>query len=174
VNLNLMSQPTDKTAKQAALDKGTLAEELVAQWLIQQGWEILERRWRCQMGELDLIAYHRPIASSSPQGATPKPAANLAFVEVKARSSGNWDADGMLAVNAQKQTKLWRSAQLFLATHPNFANLPCSFDVALVHCRRSPKAIAPPLPTPIEMGKSKAIAGYFLTLSQYIPAAFDR
>jgi len=164
-----MPQPvSDKAVKQASLAKGALAEALVAQWLIEQGWEILEKRWHCRMGELDLVAYR----SSS----RPKAPANLAFVEVKARSSGNWDADGMLAVNAQKQAKLWRSAQLFLATHPALAELPCSFDVALVHCRRATGQTngALQIPSPVEFGKAVAIAGYLLTLKQYIPAAFDR
>jgi putative endonuclease len=169
-----MSQlSSQKAAKQAALAKGTLAEALVAQWLVEQGWEILEQRWHCRMGELDLVAYRRP--------SYPKALANLAFVEVKARSSGNWDADGMLAVNAQKQIKLWRSAQLFLATYPALAELPCSFDVALVHCRRITGRRVTDQPqrelqisSPVELGKGVAIAGYFLTLKQYIPAAFDR
>ncbi len=164
-----MPQPSaDKAAKQASLAKGALAEALVAQWLVEQGWEILEKRWHCRMGELDLVAYRRP--------SRPKASANLAFVEVKARSSGNWDADGMLAVNAQKQAKLWRSAQLFLATYPALADLPCSFDVALVHCRRVAGQLqgALQISSPVELGKGVAIAGYFLTLKQYIPAAFDR
>lgn len=159
---------SNKIAKRAALTKGALAEALVAQWLIGQGWEILERRWYCRLGELDLVAYR----SSS----CPKANANLAFVEVKARSSGNWDADGMLAVNAQKQVKLWRSAQLFLATYPALAEIPCSFDVALVHCCRvadqSQRELQ--ISSPVELGKGVAIAGYFLTLKQYIPAAFDQ
>jgi putative endonuclease len=142
----------------SSADKGALAEALVAQWLTQQGWEILDRRWTCRLGELDLVAYH------------PAPA-RLLFVEVKARSSGNWDADGMLAVNAGKQAKLWRAVRLFLADYPHLAELPCSFDVALVRCRKGGQGIAPD--SPVAIGEGRAIAGYTLTLQQYIPAAFD-
>jgi putative endonuclease len=158
-----MPQP-DRTARQAALTKGELAEALVAQWLTEQGWTILEKRWTCPLGELDLVAYRPPIA--------PKKFANLAFVEVKARSSGNWDADGLLAISSQKQAKLWRSAQLYLAKNPAYAQLPCSFDVALVHCRRS-RPSDEALSSSVELGKGQAIGGYFLTLTQYIAAAFD-
>ncbi len=178
------SKPPKKAvthAKIAQLDFGLLGEKLVAQWLEQQGWQILEQRWRCRWGEIDLIAHYRPPASQ------PK-AAILAFVEVKSRSQGNWDADGLLAVTAQKQAKLWRTAQIFLARHPQLAELPCRFDVALVQGKSWPhrpadfaftekigaekkknqgRAIAP-----IHLGQPVICSGYQLSLQHYIPAAF--
>jgi putative endonuclease len=164
-----------KSTRRSSLALGKLAEE-VAQWLIGQGWEILQRRWRCKLGELDLVIY------------TPHPASTqtpLAFVEVKARSGGNWDSNGLLSITPQKQDKLWRSAQLFLMQHPHLATLPCRFDVALVFCRE----LRSPLPEEkieigtieigtieigtIEVGKAVAIAHHCLTLQQYIPGAFN-
>lgn len=38
------------------LDIGALGEDLVAKWLAQCGWNILHRRWRCRLGEIDIIA----------------------------------------------------------------------------------------------------------------------
>ena len=35
---------------------GNLGETLVANWLIQSGWRILERNWHCRWGELDIVA----------------------------------------------------------------------------------------------------------------------
>jgi putative endonuclease len=35
---------------------GERAEEVVAAWLSERGWTILAHRWRCQQGELDLVA----------------------------------------------------------------------------------------------------------------------
>ena len=99
---------------------GELGEKLVALWLEFKGYQLLHQRWRCRWGEIDLIALEK---SSN----------TLIFVEVKTRSQGNWDADGMLAINAQKQQKIAKTAAIFLSQNTPLADLYCRFDVALVH-----------------------------------------
>ena len=96
---------------------GDRGEILVAQLLQANGWKILETQWRCQCGELDLIACDRQ---------------SLLFIEVKTRSDRNWDANGSLAITLQKQTKIIKAASIFLSQHPHLATLACRFDVALV------------------------------------------
>ena len=105
------------------LDLGLRAEQQVGLWLSEAGWELLHHRWHCRWGELDWVAI-APAAEAQPR--------SLVFVEVKARSRGNWDADGLLALNARKQAKLWQAAELFLAEFPELAELPCRFDLVLV------------------------------------------
>ena len=148
-------------------DIGALGEELAATWLTQRGWRILQRRWRCRWGELDLIAYRQ---NSIADQATDE--ASLIFVEVKTRSRGNWDADGLLSVTAQKQAKLWQAARLFLAKYPELADLPCRFDVALVSRQRLPEKdrhqqsldrLTCPIPGTAQ----------HLILQDYIPSAFE-
>ncbi len=133
----------------------------MAQWAVAQGWVILEQQWRCRWGELDIVLAQRSSTLNQWE--------LVAFVEVKTRSSGNWDENGALAITAQKQTKLWRTAELFLSAHPELSEVPCRFDVALVLGQR--------LRGEIDLaqvdGKTVAIAsGYKLTLHEYIPAAF--
>ena len=110
-------------------------EEVVAQWLQQQGANILHRRWRCRWGELDIITQWRE---------------ELVFVEVKTRSAGNWDANGLLAISSGKQEKLRSAAELFLAESPEFCECGCRFDVVLVYYQPVSAsgevcAIAPPV-----------------------------
>ncbi|MEG4339792.1 YraN family protein [Microcoleus sp. D3_18_C2] len=167
-------------------DIGTLGENLVADWLQQQGWEILHRQWHCRWGEIDIIALGRDEESEInigkenspfpiPHSPFPIPhSPTLTFVEVKTRRRGNWDAGGMLAVNTRKQAKLWQTAEIFLSTHPDLANNSCRFDVALVRCepsQQNTKQILPPLTA---ASSQYSLAGnYRLTLQEYIRSAFS-
>ncbi|MEG4423337.1 MULTISPECIES: YraN family protein [unclassified Microcoleus] len=160
-------------------DIGTLGENLVAEWLQQQGWEILHRQWHCRWGEIDIIALGRDEESEINRGNENSPfpiphSQTLAFVEVKTRRRGNWDAGGMLAITTTKQAKLWQTAEIFLSTHPDLANNYCRFDVALVRCepsQQNTKQILPPLTA---ANSQSAVAGnYRLTLQEYIRSAFS-
>ena len=165
-------------------DPGSLGEQLVADWWRSQHALILHQRWHCRWGELDLIIGH-PQRQPAKSGHAPSPQAPthvqakadrllaLAFVEVKTRSSGNWDADGALAITRTKQKKLWKTAQLFLSQYPAWAELPCQFDVALVYCHLLPRGKAIALHDLPRDRYSRIASGYRLTLHDYIPNAFD-
>ncbi len=144
-------------------DVGQLGETLVSRWLTQHGWQIVAQRWHCRWGELDLVV--------GQPGGTIAPFRAIAFVEVKTRRDRNWDEAGKLAITPQKQAKLWKAAQLFLLEHPEFADLPCGFDVALVHCEK----LSGTVDVSSVDGFSVAIAqGYRLTLTEYIRDAFTQ
>ncbi|MEG4499075.1 YraN family protein [Microcoleus sp. F10-C6] len=160
-------------------DIGTLGENLVAEWLQQQGWEILHRQWHCRWGEIDIIALGRDEESEINRGNENSPfpiphSQTLAFVEVKTRRLGNWDAGGMLAVSTTKQAKLWQTAEIFLSTRPDLANNSCRFDVALVRCEPSRPNTKQTLPPLTAANSQSAVAeNYRLTLQEYIRSAFS-
>jgi len=168
-------------------DIGTFGENLVAEWLQQQGWEILHRQWHCRWGEIDIIALGtdeeceiketqedsrlRMPNSRFPIPDSPFP--TLVFVEVKTRRRGNWDADGMLAVTMAKQAKLWQTAEIFLSNHPDLVNHSCRFDVALVRCEPIGQKNHKILPSTAANSQVSLTGSNRFTLQQYIRSAFS-
>jgi putative endonuclease len=143
---------------------GTLGEQLVGRWLQLDNYELLEYNWRCRWGELDLIAQDRTSGA-------------IAFVEVKTRSAYNWDADGLLAIDASKQQKLIQTASAFLGKHPTLAELPCRFDVGLVsyqscNLRQNANSDLAQI-NQLEIGQAITIECHQLTIKDYLTAAFD-
>jgi putative endonuclease len=163
-------------------DIGHLGEDLVAQWLLSTGWIILRRRFSSRYGEIDIIAqYDGKSEEAKKQGEkfsrAERPANStqhslLIFVEVKTRSSGNWDAGGRSAITLQKQAKISRTAEIFLAQYPEKADYSCRFDVAIVYCQRIPKNQTAVIATQESLATSSAAECNF-KLQEYIPAAFD-
>ena len=144
---------------------GSLGEQLTKRWLQLQNYELLEQNWRCRWGEIDLIVWDK--ASSA-----------IAFVEVKTRSRYNWDEDGFSAIDSIKQQKIVQTASLYLAKHPQLAELPCRFDVALVRYSKlsepvDPSSIDFQQITQLNLGQPVVCDRYQLVLANYLRSAFD-
>ena len=77
-------------------DKGEL---LTQKWYKKRGYKLLERNYRCRMGEIDLIVSQPGM---------------LVFVEVKTRSAGSIAAPKEW-VNIPKQRRIIAAAQHYLA-----------------------------------------------------------
>ncbi len=146
------------TAELNRAELGNLGESLVAGWLRSQGWHLQTRQWHCTYGELDLVVSKGPASSSG----------MLAFVEVKTRSSGNWDAYGLMSITRSKQAKLWKTARIYLLKHPQWTDATCRFDVALVACHRGTAPGAMPETKQLQVNDHQ-----YLVLQDYIDAAFD-
>jgi putative endonuclease len=95
-------------------EKGQRGEALAAAALIKAGYSIVARNWRCNQGEIDLIAEHK---------------GEIVFVEVRARFDGIDVA--IESITPTKQRKLQKLAQLYLSEH-QLDNKPYRIDVVAV------------------------------------------
>jgi len=100
----------------SAIITGQLAENLSGQFLQQQGASILERNYRCNVGELDIIAKHND---------------SIVFVEVRFRKNIAF-GNPLETITLSKQKKLIKAASYYLQRNKNFAKKPCRFDVIAV------------------------------------------
>ncbi len=78
---------------------GKEGERLAAQYLKKKGYVIVERNYRCALGELDLIVLDGRI---------------IVFVEVKTRSGHGFGIPSE-AVERKKQQKMIQTAQFFIS-----------------------------------------------------------
>jgi putative endonuclease len=112
---------TPSPARVAAFRTGISAESRAAAYLIAKGYRILARRFRTRFGEIDIVARRRNL---------------IAFVEVKARATLD---DAAYAVSPQQRQRIIDAAQMWLAGHPDHAQLDCRFDVILIAPRSLPR-----------------------------------
>jgi putative endonuclease len=82
---------------------GKRGEDLAVDHLSRQGYQVLERNWRCARGEIDIVA----IDGSA-----------LVFVEVKTRSSRNF-GHPLEAITLVKLARLRSLALAWCHAHPD-------------------------------------------------------
>lgn len=84
---------------------GALGESIACDHLIAQGYTIVDRNWRCEYGEIDIVA---------------RDASTLIVCEVKTRSSMR-HGEPVEAVSARKVRRLRRLALCWLDAHGIYA-----------------------------------------------------
>lgn len=104
---------------------GLWGEEQAARFLERSGCCILERRYRCREGELDLVASQGQY---------------LCFVEVKLRKNDRM-AQAREFVTRSKQQKLRTAALRYLMDHPS--KLQPRFDVVEVYAPQGERTLHP-------------------------------
>ena len=96
---------------------GKRGEDLATEFLETKGYNILDRNYRFLRGEIDIVALQLDPAE-------------LVFVEVKTRSSIEWD-DPELAVTEQKQKQIFRVADGYIY-EKQLSTVPVRFDVIAI------------------------------------------
>jgi len=80
---------------------GNEGERVAEAYLRKIGYRVVERNYRCPVGELDLVLLDRRV---------------LVFVEVKTRTDGGF-GEPLEAIDRRKQRKMAKAALFFLSQH---------------------------------------------------------
>src|SRR6201984_3333544 len=96
--------PTERETRartEIAFRTGISAESRAAAFLLAKGFRILARRWKCPLGEIDIIARRRAL---------------LIFVEVKARDRLD---DAAWSVTDRQRLRIVAAAEAWLWRYPH-------------------------------------------------------
>ena len=100
---------------QTTIEVGATGEDRAVDHLLRSGLRIVERNYRCKVGELDVVA---------------RDGAVLVFVEVRSRRSAEYGS-ALDAVSFHKRRKVTRVAMAYLAARrPRFTE--ARFDVVAI------------------------------------------
>ena len=94
--------------------RGAEAEALAAAFLEGRGLEVLERNFRCRLGEIDLVA---------------RDGETIVFVEVRRRASSAFGG-AAASITSAKQLKILRAARFYLSRQR--VTPACRFDALLI------------------------------------------
>lgn len=110
----------------AAKDElGRRGEQLAAQFLHNAGYQLLDRNWRCALGELDIVV---------------RTGDELVFVEVKTRSSRAF-GHPFEAITGQKIARLRKLAFAWCEAHPGARGRVRIDAIAVIAARGVPVEI---------------------------------
>lgn len=104
-------------------------EAVAVDYLVRLGWRVVERNWRCSIGEVDVIAV------------TPGPSPVLVFCEVKCRT-GRGFGDPLEAITAAKLGKLRELALTWLGGQPHRVPRFRIDGIGVLLCRGSSPVIS--------------------------------
>lgn len=112
--MSFSNHPPQTTNKQ----RGNHYENQAAEFLKQQGIQIIEQNFYCKGGEIDLIGLERTT---------------LIFFEVKFRKT-NQHGDPSEFINPKKLQRLYRCAQTFIQKNQGYATKEMRFDcICITH-----------------------------------------
>lgn len=101
------------------IKRGKTGENLAKDYLIRNGYRIIETNFKNKIGEIDIIALYGNI---------------LVFVEVKSRTSLNYGYP-YEAVNYKKQQKIINTSMAYIK-YKNITNTQLRYDIIEVYLTR--------------------------------------
>jgi len=100
---------------------GNRGEDLAVSYLKKKGYRILEKNYRVQKGEIDIIAKDKNI---------------IVFVEVKTRNTDQYGTP-QESVDKRKQRQLLKLALLYLQKRNFLDSSDCRFDVISINLQNN-------------------------------------
>ena len=101
--------------ERTTIEVGATGEDRAADHLVRNGFRIVERNYRCKLGELDIVA---------------RDGSTLVFVEVRSRRDAEFGS-ALDAINVHKRRKVTKVAMFYLARRqPKFRE--ARFDVVAI------------------------------------------
>ena len=97
-------------------EQGQYTENLACRYLENKGFNLIEKNFNCKVGEIDLIMQDNDA---------------LVFIEVRYRKNNNFGS-GAESITASKQSKLIKTASLYLQRHVKLSQCPARFDVVSI------------------------------------------
>ncbi len=96
--------------------KGRVGEDIAANYIMKNGFDILDRNYKIKFAEIDIIAYKNDVVH---------------FIEVKSRTSRDFGF-AYEAVDNKKQEKIRKTAEIYL-NQSNFFYNEISFDIIEIY-----------------------------------------
>lgn len=115
-----MAQRSPKQVRQSRYRSGLWSETIASAALMAKRYRILDRRFSCSSGEIDLIAVR---------------GTRLAFIEVKRRATLE---AAQASITEGQRTRIANAADIWLSRHKHYQGYDIAFDVVFVLPRRWP------------------------------------
>lgn len=110
-----MRQPKFDSMQKSKKQVGDKGEDIAADFLIDKGYDVIQRNYRCRYGEIDIIA---------------RDSETLAFVEVKTRHTTRFGTP-QDSITRAKIDKISKTALWYIQEN-DLINQSCRFDVIAI------------------------------------------
>lgn len=104
------------------IKKGKIGEKIAKEYLIQNGYKIVETNYKNRLGEIDIIALDKKI---------------LTFIEVKSRTN-NYYGYPYEAVNLKKQKKIMNVSMIYIKNN-KISDIQFRYDIIEVYLKETDK-----------------------------------
>ena len=117
----LTGKKKQQNKKIQAYKRGIRREILAGLYLTLTGWRVLAWRWKCPLGEIDLVAKKGKV---------------ITFIEVKARQN---EQSALDSITAHQWRRVLNAADIFMSQQRQYADCSWRFDAIIIVPRKWPK-----------------------------------